>query len=484
MRYNARMLQKFTFVSALATCYLLLATFPARAHPLDVAYLDIGSTTSSELTLTVAVHPYQAFELVRGGSAARFDLDMLRKKGDLISAYVEDHVSVKQQEASNKQQGGTAIDCVWSPDPAYTPPSELDAVADGVTIAGLLSCNGDSPLTVYRSPLTVSATIFLDGFPNQMNIVRLELPDGYADRATLTRTVKSATVDISELFASRSPLTVNRSPSAPRRPDSAVIEIAKRALDPGVGIWGLLGLLLSATAIGALHALGPGHGKSLMAATLIGSRATAGRALALGTVMTVTHVSDVFLMAVLAGLISAVLPPTRLLALLEIVSAAGLVTLGLFNLWRAIVRYRLARQNPEAADLDEAHRRAHELGLPHDHEHAHEHGGHQHRSRLTAHGSSFRRSLWLGFVGSLAPCPTAWAVFMATLAAGNLGVGVLLLVAFSLGLYATILAIGMLLVSSTRFALRRTPARLTYALPILSACIIIALGAALLIRTV
>jgi ABC-type nickel/cobalt efflux system permease component RcnA len=85
-------------------------------------------------------------------------------------------------------------------------------------------------------------------------------------------------------------------------------------------------------------------------------------------------------------------------------------------------------------------------------------------------------------VGSLAPCPTAWAIFAATLSVGRLAVGVLLLVAFTIGLHITILAVGVLLVISKKYALRRTSIRLTYALPIISACVIVGLGSALLIR--
>ncbi len=447
----------------------------AQAHPLDVAYLDFGHTSSSPLLLTVAVHPYQAFELVRGGSGERFDLKQLQAHGDLITAFVEDHVEVSRDGRS----------CTWRPSDAHTPDTELDAVADGVTVAGDLACAG-------TGPLTVTTDLFLEGFPSQTNIVRLEYPNGFADKATLGRTTRSTPLDISPLFTSATPTSTAATEG--RRPDAAIVAVAKRALDPGVGIWGFLGILFAAAAIGALHALGPGHGKSLMAATLVGSRATLGRVLALGSVMTLTHVSDVFVMALLAGTIAAIIPPTTLLIWLSLVSAVGLTGLGLFNLWRAVIRYRFVRHDMAFADDDEAHLRAHQLGLPHTHEHAHEHV-HEHGSRILnlesrssgsddprskIPDSSFRHTLWLGFVGSLAPCPTAWAVFMATLASGRLAIGVALLVAFTVGLYATILTVGLLLVASSSFALKRTPARVVYAMPILSALVITGLGVAFL----
>ena len=224
---------------------------------------------------------------------------------------------------------------------------------------------------------------------------------------------------------------------------------------------------LSAAIVGALHALGPGHGKSLMAAVLVGEKATLSRALALGTVMTLTHVADVFAMALLGSFISGFLPPIDFLHWLEIGSAAALAIFGLFNSIQATMRYRQVRGNPEAALADDAHARAHELGL------AHTHGPAEHRDPFT-------KALWLGFVGSLAPCPAAWAMFLATVSLGRIGAGILLLVAFTVGLHVTILAIGFLLVLSKSFALRRTSPKLTYVLPIISACITLALGIVLL----
>jgi nickel/cobalt exporter len=427
------------------------------------------------LTLTVAIHPYQAFELVRGGTVERFDLEKLRSSGDLVSAYVQNHVSVAHD-------GGA---CSWDADSAHTPPTEIEAVGDGVTISGPLHC----PSFELRAPsslLSLTSDIFLDGFPSQTNIVRLDLPDGYADRATMDARSRSVDVDVSPLSATTSATDTLSHPA--RRPDAPYAELAKRILDPGIGIIGLVSLLASAFVIGMLHALGPGHGKSLMAATLVGQRATFRRVFALGTVMTVTHVSDVFILAILASSISAVLPPTALLQTIQLISAFGLIVFGILNLWRAIIRYRQVASDQMSGALDDAHRRAHELGLPHAHEHAHEHGGHGHGTRISnlesRNDPNFKRVLWLGFIGSLAPCPTAWAVFMATLAVGRPGAGFAILVAFSLGLYTTILLIGSLFVTSTAFALRHTPARLTYVLPVISALCIVLLGIMLSVRLV
>ncbi|MFZ2804421.1 MAG: hypothetical protein WA001_04310 [Patescibacteria group bacterium] len=437
---------------------------PASAHPLDVAYLDFSNSSSTGLVLTVAIHPYQAFELVRGASTARFDIGLLQKNSDLVTAYVAENVSLSQN--------GQA--CTWSPASAHTPDDELDAVADGVTIVGPVVCPSASHV------VTAGSTLFLDGFPSQTAIVRLQENGDFDPLATLDHATRQATVDLTPLFASVPSSVSSTQPASLGTTDAMVADVAKRLLDPGLGWWGIIGLLASAALIGALHALGPGHGKSLMAATLVGERATPFRMVALGTVMTLTHVSDVFLMAIVAGFVAVVVPPTQLLVWLEIVSAAGLFVLGSINLVRAILRYRIVSSNPEAAQSDEAHARAHELGLPHEHGPA-EAPDHDHAMPHEPQ-DNFRKALWLGFIGSLAPCPTAWAIFMATLSLGRLATGVLLLVAFTVGLHLTILAVGSLLLISKKYALRKTSARFTYMLPILSACVIIGLGAVLLFR--
>jgi ABC-type nickel/cobalt efflux system permease component RcnA len=458
---------------AVATAFNLLPTDFAAAHPLDVAYLDFAATSTGPW-LTVAVHPYQAFELVRGGSSMRFDVTRLQQNGALVTAYVASHVDVSQN-------GKT---CTWSPGDAVTPDTELDAVANGVTVAGPLQC------PTLSHVLTVGSTLFLEGFPSQTSILRLEESDAFPEQATLDHDHLTGAIDLSPLYESAVSSSATTTQVVGRTQDAAIADIARRLLDPGIGWWGMIGLLASAALIGALHALGPGHGKSLMAATLVAERATAGRMVLLGTVMTLTHVSDVFLMALLAGTVAAVLPPTQLLIDLEIVSAAALVVFGVVNGVRAILRYRTVMNNPTAALDDEAHARAHALGLPHEHgpveahthDHEHTHDGHSHD-----HGhktDSFRQALWLGFVGSLAPCPTAWAIFMATLSLGRLVMGVLLLVAFTIGLHLTILAIGSLLLISKKYAMRRTSPRFTYALPIFSACVIVGLGIVLLVRDI
>lgn len=444
--------RKAFFVSALlaiALCFTVAQK--VSAHPLDVAYFDF-STTPTSTWLTVAVHPYQAFELVRAGQKIPFDLTRLAARQDLVAAYISGHVSLKQNTESGES-------CSWEPDTAHVPSTELDAVADGITIAAPIVC----PHAIQK--LHLESDIFFEGFPQQSNIVRLEYPQGFAEKGSIDLKTHQFEFDIPAYSSGTSviPQSLDSRITPDRRPDAQYADIAKRLLDPGLNLTGFILLLGSAVLIGALHALGPGHGKALMAAVLVGEQATIKRVLALGTVMTVTHVADVFLLAIFAGFIAAFLPPTSLIKWLEVFSAAGLVLFGGFRIFDAWKHYKISQQNPNQANADEAHLRAHQLGLP-------------------KPGESFSRALWLGFVGSLAPCPTAWAIFMGTLSIGRAGAGLALLIAFTIGLHLTILLIGFLLVVSKQFAARRTSIRFIYTLPIISSLAITFLGVYLLLR--
>ena len=85
-------------------------------------------------------------------------------------------------------------------------------------------------------------------------------------------------------------------------------------LEPGI----LLGSLLVALALGAAHALSPGHGKTIMAAYLVGTRGTARHAIGLGLTVTVSHTLGVLALAGVTLLAADTLPPDRLYPILQV----------------------------------------------------------------------------------------------------------------------------------------------------------------------
>jgi nickel/cobalt transporter (NicO) family protein len=241
---------------------------------------------------------------------------------------------------------------------------------------------------------------------------------------------------------------------APRADGAGLATTRERGADgfagllrPGAGL--SLLLLLAAFGWGAVHALSPGHGKAMVAAYLVGTRGTPRHAAALGLIVTFTHTAGVFALGVVTLTLSAVVVPERLYPWLSL--ASGLLVIGV------------------GASVLRSRRRARKH---HHHHHRHE--------QVTWKGL-----LAMGASAGLLPCPSALVVLLAAIAQHQVVLGLVLIVAFSAGLAATLTAAGLAVVASGR-ALGKAgaPSRLLAALPTASALAIVAVGCVLTLRAV
>jgi nickel/cobalt exporter len=232
-------------------------------------------------------------------------------------------------------------------------------------------------------------------------------------------------------------------------------------------------LLLAAFGWGAVHALSPGHGKAMVAAYLVGARGTARHAVALGLTVTVTHTIGVFALGAVALALSAYVLPEDLYPWLNLVS--GLLVLGV---GASVVRARVRRARmPTDHDHDHDHAHAH----AHTHAHDHGHGHHDHGDLRP------RALLAMGASAGLIPCPSALVVLLGAVAQHQIGLGLVLIVAFSAGLAATLTGLGLLVVAAGRVSTRVSGARagrILAVLPALSAIAIVAVGLALTAQAV
>jgi ABC-type nickel/cobalt efflux system permease component RcnA len=204
-------------------------------------------------------------------------------------------------------------------------------------------------------------------------------------------------------------------------------------------------LLLAAFGWGALHALSPGHGKAMVAAYLVGTRGSTRDAVILGATVTVTHTAGVIGLGVVALGLSAWVLPEQLYPWLTLASGVMVVSVGI-----AVLRRRVRR---------------------HDHHHHH----HEHRRSLLAMGAS----------AGLIPCPSALVVLLGAVAQHRIGLGLVLIVAFSAGLAATLTGIGIAVVHAGKVLARLpVPGRVVAALPALSAALIVVVGIALTAQAV
>ena len=233
-------------------------------------------------------------------------------------------------------------------------------------------------------------------------------------------------------------------------------------------------LLLAAFGWGAVHALSPGHGKAMVAAYLVGTRGSTRDAILLGATVTVTHTAGVVALGVVALGLSAWILPEQLYPWLTLVSGLLVVGVG-----AAVLRGRLA-------GFGHSHDHDHHHHGDHGHSHSHD-GGHSHDYPL-GDGSprARRRSLIaLGASAGLIPCPSALVVLLGAVAQHRIGLGLILIVAFSAGLAATLTALGIAVVHAGRLLARAPiPGRIAAAVPAVSAAVIVVVGIALTAQAV
>ena len=249
-----------------------------------------------------------------------------------------------------------------------------------------------------------------------------------------------------------------------------------------LSVWGAILALGLALVFGMVHALTPGHGKTMVAAYLAGTRGQARHALILGGTVTVTHTAGVFALGIVTLSLSQFIVPEQLYPWLNLASGVMVVGIGVFAIRDRLRRWlRAARPRPAAVPV------AHEHGHEHAHDHAHDHGhdhGHGH-SHAPPDELSMRSLVALGVSGGLLPCPSALVVLLSAIALHRLAFGLALIVAFSFGLASVISGIG-LAVLYARKLFTRVPSdhgRIVQVLPVASAVIITALGLILTARS-
>lgn len=228
-------------------------------------------------------------------------------------------------------------------------------------------------------------------------------------------------------------------------------------LAPKLGPWVVLSGLAIAFAFGALHALAPGHGKTMVAAYLAGARGTAGHAVLLGLVVTMTHTAGVFALGAVALFATRYVMPEHLYPWLG--AGSGTMVCGVGG-WLLYHRVRRMIRGPRPR-----------TGTPHNHE-------------IPDGPLTIRSLVAMGVSGGLVPCPSALVVLLAAVALHRIAYGMLLITAFSLGLAAVLVAIGLMVVYARRWIDGVTPRRgLLRGLGTVSALVITLIGIGLVARS-
>jgi ABC-type nickel/cobalt efflux system permease component RcnA len=449
-------------ILAALTCFLAIPA-TAGAHPL-------GNFT---------INRYSLVELDRGQARVTFVLDIAEiptfqalggdpAQGD-ANRYLADHAAGWAQRLHLTVNGAER---------ALTPSSGGTATLR-TGQGGLQILRIELPLTATL-PLRggLSATYADDTFGDRLGWKEIVIRPG--DGVVLTQS-SAATRDVSNMLRTypsallSAPLDVRRATFDARYGDGASVDVGPSgtgATDTSVSLGGFTSLiehrqmtvgfvvvaLLVAMFWGAVHALSPGHGKSLVAAYLVGSRGSSRHAVALGIIVTITHTAGVFALGLVALQLSSFVTPEQLYPWLSV--SSGVLVLGV---GAAILRKRLSA------------RRGH-----HDHGHGHDHGHHHHHQPESI---TPRSLLALGVSGGLVPCPSALVVMLGAIALHRTAFGLVLVIAFSIGLAATLTAVGLVALHARRL-LDRVPSSqpLFQWIPIASAVMVTLLGVTLTVR--
>jgi nickel/cobalt exporter len=294
-------------------------------------------------------------------------------------------------------------------------------------------------------------------------------------------------------------------------------------------------LILLATSFwyGALHAIQPGHGKTIAAAYIVGARGRPVDAVILGVFVTLSHTSGIVAVGVLASIGLPGLIPQRIEAWLAVVTGILVILIGLWALWtqrplfgvagwaHARPAYRPVAASGGGALLaarSDAHRHAthrhathghahpkgpghdhgHANGQAHAHDHAHSHGegadvhestgyhthgwgfAHTHDVALaTTNRPSLWMLIWLGIAGGLLPDPLALTLLLRALAEGKVMLGLGVVLVFSIGFAAVLVLVGVIAAAVGRRVLDWLAGPWAARLQIVTSAVIVVVGVVL-----
>jgi nickel/cobalt exporter len=228
--------------------------------------------------------------------------------------------------------------------------------------------------------------------------------------------------------------------------------------------------ILAAFGLGALHGLEPGHGKALLAFTLVGARATFKQAAILAAALTFAHTIAVLLLGLLL-FFAAGFATESIFTWITLISGLAVAVIGARALSIAVAR----------ATHEREHAHAHQHG--HEHEHHHDRG-HDHGHSHAIPGEAplhFPSAVIAAMSGGIAPCPAAIVVLLTALHLHRVGYGLFLIVVFSLGLAAILTGLGLAVVHGAAWLQRRSGfARLAAIAPFVTASVISIIGSVML----
>jgi nickel/cobalt exporter len=331
----------------------------------------------------------------------------------------------------------------------------------------VLAQSGEGTVLTASSVPTIDVSRELTSYPTDAGAV----PPRVTEATFTVRTGNAqdgSRKGTSALPSAQQTKTLSTGSSTPRDPFTQAI--AAQNLTGGV-----VALALGLSFLfGAFHALSPGHGKTMVAAYLVGTRGTAKHAVFLGLIVTLTHTIGVFALGLVTFFAAQYIVPEKLYPVLSGLSGLGILLIGLGMLWTRVAALRRTHAQGDDLYADDDERESYFQA---------DEGAVSPVGESQEEPLSLRTLLVLGITGGILPCPSALVVMLSAIYLHRIAFGMTMIVAFSLGLATVLTLIGILVVRA-RGWLERMPltGALTTRLPVVSAAIVTVLGLVLLVR--
>ena len=456
----------------------LLAPVVAQAHPhgnfTTTRYAEVVASGKQIYVLYVLdlaeIPTFQARDDVGKLGKDRYATQLARRLGDGIALTVggttRKLVPLRHALAFPNGVGGlhtTRLEVIFAAGPGAIAPIELQDrnYPDRIGWREIVVRSDNGARVASSSVPAASVSDRLRAYPK--NLLHSALDVRSATASVVPGTAAGAPPALFDAKELNAPVTV-------RKYDGSFTSLIGRH-DLSLGF--VLIALLIAAFWGAVHALSPGHGKSIVAAYLVGSRGKARHAFALGGIVTVTHTISVFTLGLITLALSQFIVPETLYPWLNLASALTVVAVGV-----VVLRSRALAWLRQKNAVAHGHH-THDHGHSHDHDHSHGHG----HSHVPEQGTGWRGIFAVGVSGGILPCPSALVVLLAAISLHRVAFGLVLILAFSFGLAVTVSGIGLVAVGARRaFSRMSFEGRIVRALPAISALVIFGLGVAMTVR--
>ena len=380
---------------------------------------------------------------------------------------VADGTSIVESSAPDSDRSRELTN--YSSDTLNSPPQQLSALVRFKTL--LSATEGGTSAVAAETPSTRPMV------PEIGTARRLAEPGAFSahKRASLAAVLPDMAGARSR-FSAGVPATVNALPATARMqntPHSRFTDLI--STQSSLSVWVLFSAALIAAGLGALHALEPGHGKTIVAAYLAGSRGTAKHAVWLGVMVTAAHTAGVYLLGAATLYASRYVVPEQLYPWLGTISGLSVAGVGVFVFLRNWTG--AAGEHSHAAGRPNLHwfLAMCKRGIT-----GESTLGETSPKDLPAveRTLSLRGLCLLGITGGIVPCPAALVVLLSAFSLHRIGFGLFLITAFSVGLAAVLVIVGWSMVYAKRLVSSRLLARgaALRLLPFLSSGFMVALG--------